>query len=181
MIEKTIALIGLSGVGKTTLGEKLARHFEVPFMDSDVQIEVKSGRVIKDIFAQEGESTFRKMETEIIAESLTKPPHILSLGGGAFIQGKNRHMLRGQALSIWLKASPEVLMTRLEGQMAHRPLFAGKDPKVVLAAQISDRYPIYEEADLVLECATEPEDATLNRLILLIEKARPCPQPLRSV
>ena len=91
---KTIALVGLSGVGKSSIGRRLAAALEMPFRDADVEVEAAAGRPIAEIFAQYGEQAFRDGERRVIARLLKEPPHVLATGGGAFMNAETRRLIK---------------------------------------------------------------------------------------
>src|SRR5580700_9493300 len=136
---KTIALVGLSGVGKSSIGRRLAAQLGMPFRDADAEVEAAAGRPIAEIFQQYGESAFRDGERRVIARLLAEPPHVLATGGGAFMNPETRALIKAHALSIWLKADIEVLARRV-ARKESRPLLAGRDPVDVLTAQAESRY-----------------------------------------
>src|SRR5450432_2663556 len=106
---KTIALIGLMGVGKSSIGRRLAAALAMPFKDADAEIEAAAGRSIIDIFEAFGEAAFRDGERRVIARLLDGPPHVLATGGGAFLDEGTRRLIKQKAVSVWLKADLEVL------------------------------------------------------------------------
>jgi shikimate kinase len=161
---RTIALVGLSGVGKSSVGRRLATALGMPFRDADVEVELAAGRPIPEIFEKYGEQAFRDGERRVIARLLTEPPHVLATGGGAFMNEETRALIKAQAISIWLKADIEVLAKRV-GRKGGRPLLAGKDPVEVLAAQARDRYPAYAEADITVETGDTPHQIAVEAIL----------------
>jgi shikimate kinase len=165
--QRTIALVGLMGVGKSSLGKRLAQLLDLPFRDADEEIEKAAGRSIPEIFAERGEAEFRMGERRVIARLLDEPPHVLATGGGAFVQPETRALLKDKALTVWLKADIETLARRV-GRKEGRPLLAGKDPVEVLTAQAEVRYPAYAEAAIHVETGETPHaqavQAVLNAL-----------------
>ena len=148
--DKTIALVGLMGVGKSSIGRRLAGAMGLPFKDTDIEIEAAAGHSIADIFTLFGESAFRDGERRVIGRLLDDPPHVLATGGGAFAQDETRALIKRRAISVWLKADLAVLARRV-ARRDHRPLIVGKDPMDVLRAHQRDRYPAFETADIVVE------------------------------
>jgi shikimate kinase len=169
--KQTIALVGLSGVGKSSVGRRLAAALQMPFRDADAEVEAAAGRPIAEIFAQYGEAAFRDGERRVIARLLAEAPHVLATGGGAFMHAETRRLIKAQAISIWLKADIEVLARRV-GRKESRPLLAGKDPLDVLAAQARDRYPAYAEADIAVETGDTPHQVAVEAILkVLAERA----------
>jgi shikimate kinase len=161
---RTIALVGLMGVGKSSVGRRLANALDLPFRDADAEVEAAAGRSISDIFTDLGEATFREGERRVIARLLDQEPHVLATGGGAFITPDTRALIKSKAVSVWLKADLEVLARRV-GRKDTRPLLAGKDPLEVLQAQADARYPAYAEADLTVETGDCAHHVTVEQVI----------------
>jgi shikimate kinase len=161
---KTIALVGLSGVGKSSIGRRLAAALGMPFRDADTEVEAAAGRPIAEIFEQFGESAFRDGERRVIARLLADPPHVLATGGGAFMHPDTRTLIREKAISIWLKADIEVLARRVSRKDS-RPLLAGRDPADALAAQAAARYPTYAEADIAVETGDTPHQVAVEAIL----------------
>jgi shikimate kinase len=168
---KTIALVGLSGVGKSSVGRRLANALGMPFRDADVEVEAAAGRPIAEIFAQYGEAAFRDGERRVIARLLSEAPHVLATGGGAFMHADTRQLIKDKAISIWLKADIEILARRVSRKDS-RPLLAGKDPLDVLAEQARGRYPAYAEADITVETGDTPHQTAVEAILkALAERA----------
>ena len=161
---RTIALVGLMGAGKTTIGRRLAQALALPFADADEAIVAAAGRSIEDIFAERGECEFRRGERQVIARLLDGPPHVLATGGGAFIDPRTRELMKARAISIWLKAPLDVLMKRV-AKRDHRPLLKEDDPRAVMERLINERYPIYAEADLVIETGSGPHNSAVSHIL----------------
>ncbi len=162
--ERTIALVGLMGVGKSTIGRKLAAALDLPFKDADQEIEAAAGCSISDIFAARGEAEFRAGERRVIARLLDEGPHVLATGGGAFMNPETRALLKQKAVTVWLKADLEVLVRRCSRKDT-RPLLVGRDPRTVLRQLIEERYPVYAEADVALQTDDRPAQATVEAMI----------------
>jgi shikimate kinase len=161
---KTIALVGLSGVGKSSIGRRLAAALNMPFRDADAEVEVAAGRPIAEIFENYGEQAFRDGERRVIARLLGEPPHVLATGGGAFMNAETRALIKEKAVSVWLKADIEILARRVS-RKENRPLLAGKEPIDVLTAQARDRYPAYAEADIAVETGDTPHQVAVEAII----------------
>jgi shikimate kinase len=165
---RTIALVGLMGAGKSSVGRRLANALGLPFRDADAEVETAAARSIPDIFAELGEPAFREGERRVIARLLEEPPHVLATGGGAFMDPKTRALIKEKAISIWLKCDLEVLARRI-GRKDNRPLLAGKEPLEVLNAQAAARYPAYGEADIVIETGDTAHHVTVDQLLRALE------------
>ncbi|HEX4742461.1 MAG TPA: shikimate kinase [Caulobacteraceae bacterium] len=166
---KTIALVGLMGVGKSTIGRRLALALEMPFRDADAEIEAAAGQSISDIFADLGEPAFRDGERRVIARLLGEPPHVLATGGGAFAQPLTRELLHAKALTVWLKADLPILARRV-ARRDHRPLLVGRDPMEVLEAHARDRYPAFATAHLTVEVGDFPHQVAVEAVIAALER-----------
>ncbi|MFL5295964.1 MAG: shikimate kinase [Phenylobacterium sp.] len=161
---RTIALVGLMGVGKSSVGRRLANALELPFRDTDAEVEAAAGRSISDIFSDLGEAAFREGERRVIARLLDLPPHVLATGGGAFMNDQTREVIKSRAISVWLKADLEVLARRV-ARKDTRPLLAGKDPLQVLQAQAQARYPFYAQADITVETGDAAHNVTVDQVM----------------
>ena len=166
--DRTIALVGLMGAGKTSVGRRLAEALDLPFRDSDDEVERAAGMAVPEIFELYGETPFREAERRVIARLLNGPPHVLGTGGGAFVDPTTRALLREKALVVWLRADVDVLAKRV-ARKGNRPLLVGKDPVAVLTALAEARYPIYAEADLVVESGEIPHAAAVEAIIAAIK------------
>jgi shikimate kinase len=161
---RTIALVGLMGVGKSSVGRRLANALELPFRDADAEVEAAAGRSISDIFTDLGEAAFREGERRVIARLLDQPPHVLATGGGAFMNDQTRELIKSKAVSVWLKTDLDVLARRV-ARKDTRPLLVGKDPLEVLQAQADARYPVYGLADVIVETGDAAHHVTVEQVI----------------
>ncbi len=161
---KTIALVGLMGVGKTSIGRRLAQRLELPFIDADAEIEAAAGATIEEIFQRHGEAAFRDGERRVMTRLLDAPPRVLATGGGGFMDASTRALLRNRAVTVWLRADLDVMLARVS-RRNNRPLLKNGDPRAVLEQLIAERYPVYAEADLTVESVDGPPDATVERVI----------------
>ena len=176
---RTVVLVGLMGAGKTKIGRRLATRLNLPFFDSDNEIEAAAGESIPEIFRNWGESVFRDGERRVIARLLTQPPHVLATGGGAFMDPVTRAAIAGRGVSVWLRADLDVLLARVS-RRSNRPLLQQDDPRAVLAELIERRYPVYAEADLVIDSGEGPAEQTVSRVIAALagcERALQPPDP----
>ena len=149
-LSQSLMLIGLMGSGKTVIGRMLAQSLGWAFVDSDKQIEDESNLRISDIFDLYGEPKFREMERRIISGLIDQPGTIISVGGGAFCQPEIRQLAKGQVTTIWLRAQPAELLSRMDN-LASRPLLAGDNPLATLERLHKERYDDYSKADIVVD------------------------------
>ncbi len=163
-VPKTIVLVGLMGAGKSSIGKRLAQALALPFVNADAEIEAAAGATIEEIFAREGEETFRNGERRVIARLLDNPTQVLAAGGGAFMDPATRALIRSRAISIWLRADLELLLARV-ARRNNRPLLQTGDRRGVLEKLMAERYPVYAEADLVVDTVDGPPEVTLGHVI----------------
>ena len=130
-LTRTVALVGMMGAGKSSVGRRLASRLDVPFRDADSEIEAAAGCSISDIFERFGEAAFREGERKVIARLLLEPPHILATGGGAFIEETTREQIKANTVSVWLRAPVELLLNRVVRRDT-RPLLRGDDPRRII-------------------------------------------------
>ena len=150
--KQVIALVGLSGVGKSSVGRQLAERLGWKLTDTDTLIAYNTGRTIPEIFAAEGEARFRELETEALTIALTDMPSVVATGAGIVLRPENRAHLRERALVAWLDAPTETLVARLLAHDETRPLLQGADPAARLEALRQARHGLYAEvADLQIE------------------------------
>jgi len=146
-LHKTVVMVGMMGAGKTAVGRALAHMLGVPFLDSDAEIEAAANSTIAEIFERDGEPFFREKENQVITRLLKGNPCILSTGGGAFLQPRNRNAIALDGVSVWLDADVELLWQRVRHKTG-RPLLRTNDPKRTLTEIYNERVPIYRTADL---------------------------------
>jgi shikimate kinase len=145
-----LILVGLPGVGKTTIGKAVARRLGRTFVDFDQEIERRSGMEVREIFLLKGEDHFRALEFELTRELSTTSGMVLSPGGGWITRKNSVELLRSAGRIIYLRASPEAVGRRLR-RVETRPLLAGRDPVVALQELYEKRRDLYETADVVIE------------------------------
>ena len=163
-IPRTLVLVGLMGAGKTCIGRELANRLGLPFVDADTEIETAAGCSIEDIFNMYGEVEFRAGERRVIARLMNDPVHILATGGGAFLDTKTRELVREKGISIWLRASLDLLVNRVS-RRTNRPLLKDGNQREILERLMEERYPTYEQADIVVDSGREPPEITADRVV----------------
>lgn len=170
-IPKTVAIIGMMGSGKSTIGKRLAKRLSIPFFDSDQEVETASGGYsVTSIYEQWGEAAFKDAENKVIKRLLdTQPVHVLSTGDGAFISPPTRDLLRENAITVWLKANLETLVERVQNRKGRPLLFEG-DPTEILSSLIEERYPIYQMADICVESDDETYQDTVDKILVSLKE-----------
>jgi shikimate kinase len=163
-LPRTVAIVGLMGAGKSAIGKRLAQRLGLAFVDADSEIERAAGCTIAEIFEKYGEAEFRQGERRVIGRLLDEPVHVLSTGGGAYMDPETRRLMRGKALTVWLRAELDVLWERVK-KRGHRPLLKQGDPKEILTRLMTQRYPIYAEADIVVDSTAQPADRTTEEVL----------------
>ena len=167
--DRSIVLVGLMGSGKSAIGRRLAARIGMAFVDADSEIEDAAGLSVNDIFEVHGEQAFRDGERRVIARLLSEPPHVLATGGGAFIDPETRKRIKECAFSIWLRADFDVLLRRVS-RRDNRPLLKVENKEAVLRHLIEERYPIYEEADIIVQSQDGPHEETVRNVIAALEQ-----------
>ena len=170
--DRPIALVGLMGAGKSTVGKRLARRLGLDFVDSDEEIERAADRSISEIFERFGEESFRDGERRVIARLIEGPPKVIATGGGAFINDRTRALILGRCIAIWLDADVETLAERVS-RRDHRPLLKDKEPVPLLSGLAEVRNPIYAEAHLHIRSQPSPHERAVERIIEALAQWRP--------
>jgi shikimate kinase/3-dehydroquinate synthase len=156
---RSIVLVGLMGAGKTSIGRRLAARLGMPFRDADDEIELAAGCTIPEIFERYGEAEFRAGERRVIRRLLSGDPIVLATGGGSFMDPETRAVVRASAVSVWLRCKLPTLLRRVS-QRDNRPMLKGGDPAEIMQRLMDLRYPVYAEADIVVDCGDDSQDAT---------------------
>lgn len=167
-LTQPIVLVGLMGVGKTTVGKRLATRLGLRFLDADAEIEKAADMTVSEMFERYGEDAFRDGERRVISRLLGTQPMILATGGGAFMNEQTRALIKEKALSIWLDADVKILADRVSRRDT-RPLLRGKDPLVVLTELAAKRNPIYAEAHIRVASNRAPHDETVKAIMKELE------------
>lgn len=160
---RSIVLVGLMGAGKTSVGRRLAKRLELPFVDADEEIVRAAGLTVPEIFDRFGEQAFRDAERRAIARLLDEDAMVLATGGGAFLDATTREAIANRGVSVWLRADLDVLHDRTVGRR-HRPLLNSGDPRATLAALMAARYPVYALANITVDSINGPIDQTVDRV-----------------
>src|SRR5277367_7121424 len=162
---RSIVLVGMMGVGKSSIGRRLAARLGVPFVDADSEIETAADMSIPDIFARHGEAYFRNGEARVIARLLESGPQVLASGGGAVMNADTRAAIKAKGVSIWLKAELDVLMRRIAKRKTERPMLQTPDPAATLRQLLAEREPVYALSDLTVQSREVPHDAIVGEIM----------------
>lgn len=170
-IDRPIVLVGLMGVGKTTVGRRLAALLGRDFVDADQAIEQSAGRSVSEIFADFGEAAFRDGERRVIARLIDERRGVIATGGGAFVDPATRALVLEQAIAVWLDCPVEVLVERT-GRRNTRPLLASGDPATILRDLDQARRPFYAQAPVRVDSSAGSYQATVNAILEGIDQWR---------
>ena len=165
---RSIVLVGMMGVGKSSIGRRLAARLGVPFVDADSEIEKAAGMSIADIFARHGEADFRSGEARVIARLLDGGPQVLATGGGAMMNADTRAAIKAKGVSIWLSAELDVLMRRINKRKNDRPMLQTADPAATLRELLVAREPVYAQADITVQSREVPHDAIVSEIMTVL-------------
>lgn len=166
--DRPIVLVGLMGVGKSTVGKRLARRLGLDFADSDNEIELAADHSIAEIFARFGEDSFRDGERRVIARLIEGHPKVIATGGGAFMNSLTRALILEKTIAIWLDADVETLAERVSRRDT-RPLLKDKDPLLLLRDLAGARNPIYAEAHIHVRSQAMPHERAVSRIVEALE------------
>ncbi len=165
-MKANIALIGFMGAGKTAVGRALAAKLNRRFVEMDALIEGKAGKPIPDIFRQDGEAAFRKLETEVVAEVSRGKNQVISCGGGVVLNQANIDSLKQGSVLVYLTASSEEIAKRTAGDGDKRPLLDDPDKGAVIREMMSFRQPFYERAaDITIDTTNMDIAAVVKQII----------------
>jgi shikimate kinase len=158
----------MMGAGKTTIGRRLARRLSRPFIDSDQQVELRTGRTVREIFESDGEPAFRVLEADALEEALDTPsPSVIAAAGGTVLSEANRDRMRAGGTVVWLRADPDTLARRVRAG-GHRPLLAD-DPAQVLRDLDAARRDLYGEvAHVVIDTTERVPDEVVDELVKVV-------------
>ena len=180
---RSIVLVGMMGAGKSTIGRRVAARLRLPFTDADTEIEAAAVMSIPEIFETHGEPYFRDGEARVIARILDSGPVVLATGGGAFMREETRTRIRERAISVWLKAEPDVIMRRVR-RRADRPLLQTADPEATVTRLLSEREPVYQNADLTIASRDVPHDRIVEECLEALHAhlcgSGPAPDPTQD-
>ena len=163
-LKKSLVFVGMMGCGKTTVARGLAKRFEVPFVDTDREIERSAGMKIGEIFSSQGETYFRELERVTLRQSLLFAPSSIAVGGGAYLFEENRRLIDARAISVWLKAQTDTLWHRVKDRPT-RPLLQTQNPRETLIKLNDERTPLYRKARIHIDSDdTAVKSATVQKV-----------------
>lgn len=170
-LDRPVVLVGLMGVGKSTIGRKLAQCLGTPFIDADEAVMEAAQMSIPEIFDKYGEAHFRDGERRVIARLIEEnagKPAVIATGGGAFVDQETRDLILDRAIAVWLDSDLDTLVERVSRKNT-RPLLIGKDPRVVLADLMKQRNPAYSQAPIRAVSDSAPQMASVARILAALE------------
>jgi shikimate kinase len=163
-IDRPLVLVGMMGVGKTSVGRRLAAQLQLPFTDADEEIERAAQLSIAEMFEQFGEAYFRDGERRVIARLVASGRGVIATGGGAFVNPETRAMILANAIAIWLDSDLEVLLERVQ-RNANRPLLQGGNPREVLTRLKAEREIAYAEAPIHVTSSQGPHTRAVGQIL----------------
>jgi shikimate kinase len=168
-IDRPIALIGMMGVGKSTVGRKLANVLELPFVDADDEIEEAARMSVNEIFERFGEASFRDGERRVIARLVGEKPSVIATGGGAFCNDETRTLILSKTIAVWLDSDVDTLVERVSRKDT-RPLLKDGDPREVIERLKREREPFYAQAPIHIQSRAGPHEQTVQQILKAIEQ-----------
>lgn len=168
-ITRPLVLVGMMGVGKSSVGRKLAHLLGLGFADADEAIVEAAQMPIADIFDQFGEAHFRDGERRVIARLLERPRQVIATGGGAFVQPDTRALILERGIAIWLMADADTLAERV-GRTDKRPLLRGGDPRAIIEKLLAERTPAYEQAPIHAKSERGPHSDTIANILEALDQ-----------
>lgn len=163
-LDRTITLVGMMGVGKTSIGRFLAKQLNVDFKDSDHEVEKAAAQSVADIYERYGETVFKDTERRVITRLLSEKPHVLSTGVEAFIDPTTRAIIKEQSFSVWLAASIDTIYPRV-ARRSHRPQLEKGNKRDILINLMGQYEPIYAEADVHISCDGQSPELTAEKIV----------------
>jgi shikimate kinase len=167
-LDRPVVLVGLMGVGKSTVGRRLARRLGVPFVDSDSAIEDASGFSAAEVYERYGERDFRDGERRLVARLVEGEVRVIATGGGAYVDSTTRKLLNERAITIWLDAPVDILAERTSRRDT-RPLLRNSDPKGTLERLSDERRPSYEEAHIHIKSGNGAHRDVVDSIVAALE------------
>jgi shikimate kinase len=184
MPPKPVVIVGLMGCGKTSIGKRLAKRFDLAFSDSDQEVEAAAGCDIGDIDSVFGPGAMQEGEHKVISRLLCQPVHVIATGCLSFTYEETRELIGEKAISVWLKADLQTLLARVIGRKG-RPLLEGGNEEATVRGLMDQYYPLFDVSDVCVQTYDEPANVTVDRVIIAmseyIKKKYPDYHVLKSV
>ena len=168
-LDRPVVLVGMMGVGKSTVGRKLAALLGLGFRDADDEIEEAAQMSVTEIFERFGEDYFRDGERRVIARLMEGGPKVIATGGGAFVQEETRKLILERGIAVWLDSDVDTLVERV-GRKDTRPLLRGGDPHEIVARLKAEREPFYAEAPIHIFSNSGPHGEAVTRIVQELDK-----------
>lgn len=168
-LDRPLVLVGMMGVGKSTIGRKLGQLLDLAFTDADEEIERAAQMPISEMFERFGEAHFRDGERRVIARLMDSGPSVIATGGGAFVQPETQALILAKGLTIWLDCDVETLVDRVTRKDT-RPLLRGGNPREIVTRLKAEREPAYARAAIHVQSDTGPHSETVNRILQGIDQ-----------
>lgn len=168
-LDRPVVLVGMMGVGKSTVGRKLATLLHLPFCDADDAIEEAAQMSVSEIFERFGEAYFRDGERRVIARLLAGGPAVVATGGGAFAQEDTRKLILDGGIAVWLDSDVDTLVQRV-GRRDTRPLLKNGDPREIVTRLKNQREPFYAQAPIHVSSSGGPHGEAVNRIVKALDQ-----------
>ena len=167
-LDRPVVLVGLMGVGKSTVGRRLAKRLGLSFVDSDAEIEDASGFPAAEVFERYGERDFRDGERRLVARLIEGDVRVIATGGGAYVDPNTRKLLNERAITVWLDAPVDILAERTSRRDTRAQLRNG-DPKTILQRLAAERRPSYEEAHIHVKSGDGAHKDVVDAIVQALE------------
>ena len=168
-LDRPIVLVGMMGVGKSTIGRRLAALLDLRFADADDEIVAAANMPIADIFDEFGEAYFRDGERRVIARLLDEGPSVIATGGGAYVQEETRALIQSRGIPVWLDSETQTLIERVS-RNDKRPLLRGDNKGEIVARMKAEREPAYAQAPIRVMSDSGPHEAAVQRILEAIDQ-----------
>lgn len=165
---RMLVMVGMMGAGKSSVGRRLASRLRMKFVDADAEIELAANTTIPEIFEEHGEDYFRDGERRVIQRLLEGAPKVIATGGGAFIQPATRMAIESRAISIWLKADRDLLLSRVR-RRSNRPLLKNGDPGTIIGRLVAERDPVYAEATIHIQSRDVAHEVVIDDILTALD------------